>query len=349
MATLGVGTLLVLAGCQGNSSDQSAAEPPNASSASALSSSGSDSGKSSETHLTEGHLNLPSLGNVDPISSADPKIDNLIAEEVKKAPQRIVAIDRHGGLSRILSGLGLREKIVGKSSSGTEPGLDGVPILTRHGHDLDVESTADLRPDVVIVDKAGAKPESIQQLRAVGIDVEELDLQRRWDSVEENIREVASRVGTPTAGKELARRTGQEMDQARANIEKLIPRQRPRMAFLLLRSGGGVFLMMGKETGADEVISALGGKDVIGAQNIRGSRPATPEGLAAANPEVILTFSRGLESSGGVDELLARPGVAETEAGKEGRIVALPDSEALAFGPQTGLALSQWAEAMYVP
>ncbi|HIW95637.1 MAG TPA: ABC transporter substrate-binding protein [Candidatus Corynebacterium gallistercoris] len=335
-----------MAGCQ-------AQDPPgvNGSHSGAAQSADSQpsSGQNSETHLAAGHLNLPSLGDVEPISSSDPDVDKRITQEINDAPARIVAIDRHGGLSRILSGLGLRGNVVGKSSSGTEPGLDGVPVLTRHGHDLDVESTAELRPDLVIVDKPGAKPDSVQQLRAIGIRVEEVDLQRRWDSVKDNIKEVAARVGTPTAGEELAQRTGQQMDQARADVERLIPARQPRMAFLFLRGGGDVFLMMGRGTGADEVISALGGEDVIAAQGIRGSRPATPEALARANPEVILTVSRGLESSGGVDELLSRPGVAETEAGKKGRIVALPDSEAMAFGPQSGLALSQWAEALYLP
>jgi iron complex transport system substrate-binding protein len=44
----------------------------------------------------------------------------------------------------------------------------------------------------------------------------------------------------------------------------------------------------------------------------------------------------GLESVGGVEGLLALPGVAQTSAGREGRVVAVDDEVLLSYGPRTG-------------
>ena len=42
------------------------------------------------------------------------------------------------------------------------------------------------------------------------------------------------------------------------------------------------------------------------------------EAIATLNPDLILVMSKGLESVGGVEGLIALPGVAQTDAGKNG-------------------------------
>ena len=58
-------------------------------------------------------------------------------------------------------------------------------------------------------------------------------------------------------------------------------------------------------------------------------------------------MSHGLESAGQLQGLLTRSGVAQTTAGKNQRILALPDGDSLAFGPQTGEMLLRAAHALY--
>ena len=57
----------------------------------------------------------------------------------------------------------------------------------------------------------------------------------------------------------------------------------------------------------------------------------------------------GLESTGGVEGLLERPGIAQTTAGQKQRIVTIPDGQSLAFGPLTGQTLLKLAQAIYDP
>ena len=58
-------------------------------------------------------------------------------------------------------------------------------------------------------------------------------------------------------------------------------------------------------------------------------------------------MSAGLDSTGGLDGLLAKPGIAQTTAGKNERVLAIPDSQSLSFGPQSGEMLLTAAAALY--
>ena len=69
--------------------------------------------------------------------------------------------------------------------------------------------------------------------------------------------------------------------------------------------------------------------------------------MVSLNPEIYFMMTHGLESAGGIDQLLTRPGVADTIAGKKPRVVAIPDGMALSFGPQTGQILLNVAKQMY--
>ena len=106
--------------------------------------------------------------------------------------------------------------------------------------------------------------------------------------------------------------------------------------------------MLGKEDSTDDLITGLGGTDVATEQGIGAPSPANAEALAKLNPEVFVMMSEGLESTGNLQGLLARPGVANTTAGKNQRILALPDGDSLAFGPQTGEMLLRAAQALYL-
>jgi iron complex transport system substrate-binding protein len=122
------------------------------------------------------------------------------------------------------------------------------------------------------------------------------------------------------------------------------------MMFLYLRGSSGIYYLFGNESGAGELIDALGGIDVAGEIGWAGLRPVTDEALIAANPDLILVMTGGLSSVGGVDELVrtkARDWL--TKAGQQRRFVDMADSEVLSFGPRTPLVLDALARAIYAP
>lgn len=263
---------------------------------------------------------------------------------------RIIPLDLYGTYSRVIEGLGLVDNIVGRAVSSNEKALEHVPLVTKDGHSINVEAVLQLQPTLVIVDHSVGPLEAIEQLRAAGVTVAMLDPQRTLESVGSDIQLVANCLGLKDEGKRLAERSTKQLEVDQAALAKMIPAdspRRPRMAFLYVRGNGGVFFIMGNGYGAEVLIDAVGGDNV--GKNIDGVRPANAESLAELNPEIILVMSKGLESTGGVDGLLQRPGVAQTIAGQNRRIVAIPDGQSLSFGPQAGAQLVATAKAIYAP
>jgi iron complex transport system substrate-binding protein len=109
----------------------------------------------------------------------------------------------------------------------------------------------------------------------------------------------------------------------------------PKVAFLYLRGTSAIYLLGGPGSGADSLIQAIGGVDVGAASLKNPFNTLTPEALAVANPDVILVMTKGLESVGGIAGLLKLPGVAQTSAGKNARVIDVDDSLLLSFGPRT--------------
>ena len=115
-----------------------------------------------------------------------------------------------------------------------------------------------------------------------------------------------------------------------------------------MRGQAGVYLLAGPRSGADSMIAAAGGIDAGTAMGLPSPfTPITSEALAEAAPDVILMMSTGLESVGGIDGLVKIPGIAQTPAGKNRRVVTMEDTLLYSFGPRTPDAISQLSKEIY--
>lgn len=266
---------------------------------------------------------------------------------------RIVALDIAGTLATTLAGLGLQAHLVGRDSSTELPGTEDLPRLTPDGHTLSPEAVLAVRPTVVITDGSIGPIDGFQQLRDAGVTVVFIEDLDGFDGAQEVARQVGAAVGMADAGEALAQRIGDHVDQVAAQIATLAPQaeaDKLRMVFLYLRGSAGVYYVFGSESGADQLIAALGGIDAAAQAGIDGLAPLTDEAMLAANPDLILVMTSGLESVGGVDGLLAtRPAIALTAAGQNRRIVDMEDREILGFGPRSGAVLDALARAIYAP
>ena len=157
----------------------------------------------------------------------------------------------------------------------------------------------------------------------------------------------------PRSGKQLAEHIADDVAATAAEIARLVPEDesdRVRMVFLYLRGNAGVYYLFGEESGADELIESLGGIDVAAELGWEGMRPMTDEALLAADPDLILTMTGGIESTGGIDGLLQeKPAVALTAAGQNERIVDMDDGTILSFGPRSADVIEALARAVYAP
>lgn len=83
---------------------------------------------------------------------------------------------------------------------------------------------------------------------------------------------------------------------------------------------------------------------------LSGFRPLTSEGLINAAPDVLLVMTAGLKSVGGVSGLLKLPGVAQTPAGRNRRVVDVDDGSLLSpTGLVTTLLVNAVASALLGP
>jgi len=265
---------------------------------------------------------------------------------------RILALDIYGTLAETVVGLGLGDRLVGRGSSNTLESMKALPLVTQNGHELNGEAVLALRPTLVLTDTTLGPREVQDQLRASGVTVVFFDPKRSISTIGSQVESVAHAVGLDALGRKLAARIATELVDAKERIAAIAPtdeREKPRIAFLYARGTAGVFFLFGKGMGPDDLIGAIGGIDVATAAGITGSKPANSEALLATNPDVFLMMTDGLASTGGIDGLLKRPGVADTAAGQHRRVVDMADGQVLSFGPTTPAVLLSLADAIYRP
>lgn len=276
--------------------------------------------------------------------------DHQGTEVTVSSADRILALDIYGTLAQTVVALGLGDRLVGRVTSSTETSLANLPLVTENGHDINAEAVLSLAPTVVLMDTTNGPLEITDQLRSAGITVVHFDPSRSLEGIVPQIHKVAEALGVPESGKTLATRVEAEIASALATIKQVSPSKeedKVRMAFLYVRGTAGVFFILGDGSGADDLISALGGYDVASADGASGTIPATSEALVRVNPDMIITMSGGVESTGGFEGFMARPGLTETTAGQKQRIVSMADGQVLSYGPNSAAVLLSLATAVY--
>lgn len=266
---------------------------------------------------------------------------------------RILPIDISGTIASTVFALGLGDQVVGRDSSTLFDGTEDLPVVTKTGHTLNAEAILELAPTVILTDTTIGPKEIRQQLRDAGIAVVVISSDRRLDTTDELVTEIATALGVPSRGEALIERLDADLEASLAEIAEVVPADaadRARMLFLYVRGSANVYYIFGEDSGADSLIDAVGGVDVAGEIGWEGMKPMTAEALVAAQPDVLVMMTDGLESVGGVDGLLERiPAIAETPAGAHRRVIEMADSEILSFGPRSADVIGALARALYAP
>lgn len=293
------------------------------------------------------------LADLDPVPIGAPPTPRLPAtarsfdgtEVTVTDASRIIAVDRYGTLAQTVYALGLGANLVGRSTSASFPAVADVPNVAGGNGALSVEAVLALRPSVFLTDTTSAAPAVRDQLRAAGVNVVYFDPDRTMDGVVPQIEAVATALGVPEAGAQLGQRTRDEIAAATARVPKQDPQ--PKIAFLYLRSTA-ITMIAGPGSGADSLITAIGGVDAGTAAGVSEPFTAiTSEAMIAAAPDVLLVMSDGLKSVGGIDGLVKIPGIAQTPAGRNHRVVDMSDAVLLSFGPNTGRVITALSDAVY--
>ncbi len=253
------------------------------------------------------------------------KTEETPVENVQQ--HKIVSLN--GAITEIIAALGHENEIVGVDVTSTFP--ESVKTTAKdigHVRSLSIESIVALKPTVILATDKDLSPELAEKIKNAGIEAHIFTQDFSVEGTKKLIEEVAG-VLKNNDFKKLQ----EKIDTDLAKVQKI--EKAPKVLFIYAR-GAGTLMVAGKNTPIEKTIALAGGENAITA--FEDFKPLTPESLIQGNPDVILLFTSGLQSLGGVDGLLKVPGVEKTNAGKNKKIIALDGGLLSGFGPRVGEA-----------
>lgn len=272
---------------------------------------------------------------------------DLVIEDADGQPVNITDTSRVATLGGVFTetayALGAQDQIAAIDASSFYP-PEALEVKPNFGYYrfLSAEPVLAQAPSLIIGNEETGPPEVVQQLRDAGIPVLLLpdgndvpaarDLITTLGRIFGREKEAADMVATLDADVAAA----EELVNAAAST--------PRVLFVL-QPPSAPTLVAGGDTAAGSMIELAGGENIY--PGFGSYIPMTPEGIAEAAPDVILTTDASLERFGGLDAFLATPGVAQTPAAASDRIVAMDDLYLLGFGPRTGKAVADLARLLH--
>lgn len=254
-------------------------------------------------------------------------------EETKKEEtpvektEALKIVSLNGAVTEIIAALGHEKEIVGVDVTSTYP--ETVKTTAKdlgHVRSITIESIVALKPTVIIGTDKDMSPELAEKIKAAGIEAHILTQDFSPEGTKKLIADVAGIIKN-TDFKALT-------DKVDADLAKTQPiAKAPKVLFIYAR-GAGTLMVAGKNTPVEKTIALAGGQNAV--TEFDDFKPLTPESLIKGNPDVILLFTTGLQSLGGVDGLLKIQGVEKTNAGKNKKIIALDGALISGFGPRVG-------------
>ena len=252
---------------------------------------------------------------------------------------RIVTLG--GPVTELAYALGLGEHVVGTDQSSVYP--ESILAKPRLGYwrATSAEGILSLRPTLVVA-LEGLGPPAVQgQLEAAGVPVVLVPEAQTMEQAETRVALVAGVLGRPDSAAAINTRTRERL----ARREGLRPVDDPKALFVYAR-GAGLVSVFGTGTAAETVLRLAGAENAV--TTFEGLRPLTAEAVAEAAPDAIVIPARSLESLGGVDGLLRQPGLAQTPAGLNRRVVAVDDALLLGLGPRVAEGVERLAHGLSV-
>ncbi|PWK79144.1 iron complex transport system substrate-binding protein [Mucilaginibacter oryzae] len=260
---------------------------------------------------------------------------SYVPQAMAHTSPKIVSVN--GTISEILAGIGMESNIIGTDITSNYPASLKSKPKVGHNRNLSSEGILALQPDIVTGLSTELKPELVSQLKSAGIKLVLFTQTYSADGTRKLIKEVASAFGKPSKAELLIKK----LDGDLAAAAKINKGSKPKVLFIYAR-GTGTMMVAGEGTQMQQIIQMAGGANAV--TGFSDFKPLTPEALVAANPDVILLFSSGMDSLGGAAGLMNVQGVAQTNAGKNKRFVTMDGELVSSFGPRLGLAVSELAQ-----
>jgi len=247
-------------------------------------------------------------------------------EPAGTAPQRIITVP--GNITETVFALGLGERVVGACASSMHPAdVEAIPKVGYRSN-LNAEGVLSLAPDLVIATDEAGPEDVMEQIRAAGVRVEMVPSDRTLDGAIGRTKRIAELLGASEAGERV-------VSAIRSGIASVPSADgdspaKPRVMFIYVARKTS--MVAGTGTAAEAMIALAGGINAV--TDFEEFKPINPEAIVKANPDFILLDDSGLKSIGGIDGVIALPGVSQTVAGANRQVIAMDKTLLLGFGPR---------------
>lgn len=263
------------------------------------------------------------------------------AEEAKA--QRVLAIG--GAVTEIVYQLGEQDRLVGRdSTSNFPPEANELPNVG-YIRALSPEGVLSVKPDLILARENNGPPEAVEVLKSTGVRWVDVPDEFTLEGIAENISIVAAELGVPEKGEALKKKVAADIATAQ---ERLASIDRKHKVMFVLALTDDKVNAAGRNTAANNIIELAGGENVL--SEFSGYKQISNEAVINAAPEVIVMMNGRSESAdhNAVNSLIeAHPALATTPAVKNGKIIRMDGLLLLGFGPRTGEAISELAQAFY--
>ena len=254
---------------------------------------------------------------------------------VSPSTMRLISIG--GALTEIIYLLKADPELVGVDTTSIYP--DAATRLPNVGYarSLSSEGILALRPTQLIVTEDAGPPIVLRQMIDAGIPLSILPSGHQLIDVIDRVRTIGRLVNKTDAVQALVSRLLLEWNttQKRVANSKL---NSVRILFILSQNPNQL-MVGGEKTSAAAMIAYAGARNAI--SGFSGFKPLTPEAVIAANPDVLLLTDQGMKAIGGIGGVLRLPGIKQTRAGREQKVVSLEAMYLLGFGPRMPLAVAE--------
>lgn len=248
------------------------------------------------------------------------------SSEAPKFAHKIVTLN--GGITEIVAALGHEKEIVGTDVTSTFPeSLKSTAKDLGHVRSMTIEPIMAVSPTLILASDKDINPELMGKIKSSGIKTEIFKQEFTVDGTKKLIAEVAKAVGNTDYQK--------LNDKIDADLKQIQPiAKKPKVLFIYAR--GNMLMVSGKNTPMASLIEIAGGQNAV--NDFEDFKPLTPEAVVKANPDVLFFFTSGLQGAGGNEGALKMPGVSQTNAGKNKKIIAMDGGLVSGFGPRLGQA-----------
>lgn len=239
-----------------------------------------------------------------------------------------------GSVTEIVYALGVGDRVIATDVSSTYP--EAATQLPQVGYvrTLSAEPVLAMAPTLILTTDEAGPPEALAQLQESGVTIVMFAAATSPEEAYQLMRNLGLALGKETEAEEMITQVESDLAEAAMLLEQV--ESKPSVLFIYAR-GVDTVMAGGLDTGVDTMLALAGAENAF--TEFEGYQPLTAEAAVAAAPDAYLLFTSGLASVGGVEGLLAVPGLGATPAGENQRVYEMDGLLLTSFGPRFGQAV----------